>query len=204
MNDFTLEYLSKTITCIEKFKAFKNETEISYSQAVSDVVEEISVLQQLSKKIMLVGNGGSAGITSHMALDFWKNSKVKAMAFNDSSLLTALGNDIGYEYVFSKSIEMFGDSGDLLIAISSSGNSPNILNAAIEAKKRKCKIITLSGFSNENSLIKLGDYNFYVESKSYGIVEVLHTLIIHNILDYKLYTLDKIDIHNKNTPLANE
>ena len=150
---------------------------------------------------MLVGNGGSAGITSHMALDFWKNGKVKALAFNDPSLLTALGNDIGYEFVFSKSVEMFGDKGDLLIAISSSGNSPNIINASIEARNKGCKVITLSGFSLDNKLIKLGDYNFYVDSYSYGIVEVLHTLMIHNLLDEKLYSIDNIDIHNKNTPI---
>ena len=201
MNNFTPEYLSKTIKSIENFKAFKIEDEIPYQKAVLEVVNEILIVQRDSKKIMLVGNGGSAGITSHMALDFWKNGKVKALAFNDPSLLTALGNDIGYEFVFSKSVEMFGDKGDLLIAISSSGNSPNIINASIEARNKGCKVITLSGFSLDNKLIKLGDYNFYVDSYSYGIVEVLHTLMIHNLLDEKLYSIDNIDIHNKNTPI---
>ncbi len=202
MENFSNGYLDATVKAIHNFKAFDSQkNEIDYKDAIRLVVSQILDIQSSSGKILFAGNGGSAGITSHLALDFWKNGKVKALAFNDPSLLTALGNDIGYEYVFSKPIEVFGEENDVVFAISSSGNSQNILNAAKMGKQRKCFVVTLSGFSLDNKLIGLGDINFYVDSSSYGIVEVLHTLIIHNVLDQKLYEADKINIYNKNLPL---
>lgn len=148
----------------------------------------------------MVGNGGSAGIASHMAVDYWKNGGVKATAFNDSSLLTCIANDLSYAEVFAKPIETFADKGDVVFCISSSGNSENILNAANQALKSNCTVVTFSGFSKENSLRKLGNLNFYVPSHSYGFAEIIHNLIIHNILDAKLYCFDKKDVFNKNQP----
>src|SRR6478609_3688791 len=110
-------------------------------------------------KIMFVGNGGSAGICSHLAVDFSKNGGLRAMAFNDPSALTCLGNDLGYENVFAKQIEFHGRAGDLLVAISSSGRSANILNAVKMARSRGCKVITYSGFTAENNLRTMGDVN---------------------------------------------
>jgi D-sedoheptulose 7-phosphate isomerase len=81
-------------------------------------------------KVMFVGNGGSAGIAGHLAIDFAKNGGVRSVTFNDASSLTCLGNDLGYDQVFAKQVEMQGLPGDVLIAISSSGESPNILSAA--------------------------------------------------------------------------
>ncbi len=138
------------------------------------------------KKVMFIGNGGSAAIASHMAIDFWKNGGIKATAFNDPSLLTCLGNDYGYDQVFAKPVEMFGEAGDLLIAISSSGNSANILNGARAAKARGCRVVTLSGFGPDNKLRKEGAVNFYVPSREYGPVEVLHQFLCHYILDILL------------------
>jgi len=134
-------------------------------------------------KIMFVGNGASAAISSHMSTDFWKNGKIRAIAFNDSSGLTCIGNDYGYKHVFEKPIEMFANPGDILIAISSSGKSENILLAAHAARKIDCKIITLSGFAENNPLTSLGDINFYVPANEYGPVEILHHSICHCILD---------------------
>lgn len=118
-----------------------------------------------------------------MAIDFWKNGRIKATAFNDSSLLTCIANDYGYEYVFEKPIEMFADEGDVLFAISSSGNSKNILNGTDMAVKKNCAVITLSGFKEENPLRLKGVINFYVPSNIYGIVELVHQHICHLILD---------------------
>ena len=173
----------------------------SFAEAIDKSVQLILKVQDSSKKVMLVGNGGSAGITSHLAVDFWKNGKVKATAFNDSSLLTCISNDFSYEQVFSKPIETFAEAGDVLIAISSSGNSANILRACEAASAKSCSVITLSGFSSDNKLRKLGDVNFFVPAFSYGFVEVLHTHIIHCILDAKMQCYDSIDIFNKNLPL---
>jgi D-sedoheptulose 7-phosphate isomerase len=199
MGNFNEKYLSEATRCLESFTAFEGNQEIDYKTAVTKVATIIQELEQSNNCIYFVGNGGSAGIASHLALDFWKNANVKALAFNDSSLLTALGNDMGYEYIFSKSIEMFANSGDMVIAISSSGNSQNVLNAVNSAKEKGCKTITLSGFSEDNKLKSLGDINFHVPSHSYGMAEVFHTLIIHQILDYKLHEFDEVDIFNKNS-----
>src|SRR5258706_508486 len=111
-------------------------------------------VQLQNKKLMMVGNGGSASICSHMAVDYWKNGNIKSTAFNDSSLLTTVSNDYSFAEVFSKTIEMFGEEGDMLYCISSSGKSVNILNAANEALKKKCNVITFSGFSGDNPLRK--------------------------------------------------
>jgi D-sedoheptulose 7-phosphate isomerase len=135
-------------------------------------------------KIMFIGNGGSAGIASHMAIDHSKNGRLPAMAFSDAAAITCLSNDYGYEFVFEKQIEYHARKGDLLIAISSSGKSKNILNGVAAARKIGCNVITYSGFDVANPLAKLGDINFYVDSKEYGFVEVGHQAIMHAILDF--------------------
>lgn len=175
---------------------------INYAEAVKELVTLLTNIQKTNKKVMMVGNGGSAGICSHMTVDFWKNGNIRSTAFNDSSLLTCLSNDISFEQVFSKSINMFADEGDVVFCISSSGKSANIINAAEAGRHAKCTVVTFSGFETVNPLRKMGEYNFYVPSFSYGFVEVLHNYIIHHILDEKLFTKDKVDIFNKNLPLA--
>lgn len=134
-------------------------------------------------KIMFAGNGGSAGICSHMATDFTKNGRMPSLAFNDGAMLTCLGNDYGYEHVFSGQIEAHGRPEDLLVAISSSGRSPNILRAVAAARSVGCPALTLSGFGPDNPLRKLGDVNFYVASDQYGFVEVAHQSLLHAMLD---------------------
>jgi D-sedoheptulose 7-phosphate isomerase len=136
-------------------------------------------------KIMFVGNGGSAGITSHMAIDFSKCGGVRAIAFNDPASLTCLGNDLGYENIFAQPVSMHGRAGDLLIAISSSGRSPNILNAVTAARENQCRVMTLSGFEPNNPLRAMGDMNLYVPSKSYGFVEITHLALLHTVLDLR-------------------
>lgn len=134
-------------------------------------------------KVLFIGNGGSAAIASHMTIDFWKNGKMPAMAFNDSSLLTCISNDFGYQHVFEKPIEMFAGTGDVLFAISSSGKSENILRGVVAARTKGCKVVTLSGFKEDNPLRGMGDLNFFVSSMEYGPVEVVHQYICHWILD---------------------
>lgn len=173
-------------------------TQLPYGQGIEKAVEMVKAVQSANKKIMMVGNGGSAGIASHQAVDYWKNGGVRATAFNDSSLLTCIANDFSYAEVFSVPIEKFADKGDLVFCISSSGGSKNILNAAEQARKSGCGVVTFSGFKNDNPLRKMGDLNFYLPSNSYGYVEILHLFIIHSILDAKLYCIDKVDVFEKN------
>jgi D-sedoheptulose 7-phosphate isomerase len=136
-------------------------------------------------KLIFIGNGGSAGIASHLAVDFSKNGGLRALAFNDPSALTCLGNDLGYENVFAKQLEFHARAGDMLVAISSSGRSPNILEAVKMARKRDCKVVTYSGFGEDNDLRQTGDVNFYVRANKneYGFVEIAHLALCHAVLD---------------------
>ena len=111
-------------------------SKISFDKGIETAVEMVKKVQSANKKIMMVGNGGSAGIASHQAVDYWKNGGVRATAFNDSSLLTCISNDFSYAEVFSVPIKTFADKGDLVFCISSSGGSKNILNAAEQAKNQ--------------------------------------------------------------------
>ncbi len=160
---------------------------VDQEQATEDITDLLVARARIGpNKIMFVGNGGSAGIVSHQAFDFWKNGGLRTMSFNDAALLTGSANDFGYHNVFSRPLGVFAQAGDILVAISSSGQSPNIVNAAVEAKKSGCSVITLSAFSENNSLRRLGDWNFYVPSSHYGFVEVAHLAISHSFLDHIL------------------
>lgn len=150
---------------------------------INKAINLIVSLTSEGAKAIFIGNGGSASIASHQATDFWKNGGMRAIAFNDSSLLTCLSNDFGYQYVFEKPIEMFADPGDILIAISSSGRSENIIRGVNAAIEKGCQVITMSGFAPDNHLRPMGNLNFFAPSNSYGFVEIVHLAICHCILD---------------------
>lgn len=133
--------------------------------------------------IFFVGNGGSAAIASHMAIDYAKRGGKRAMSFNDPAALTCLANDLGYAEVFAFQIERHARAGDLLVAISSSGHSENIHAAVGAAVSHGCDILTLSGFDADNPLRKMGRVNFYVPSNDYGHVEISHLAILHSMVD---------------------
>lgn len=156
---------------------------LTLERAIASIVKHIQVLKSRGNKLILFGNGGSSSIASHIATDFLKNCQIPALTISDSSLLTCLSNDLGYEFVFAKPIEMLAKQGDLVFSISSSGKSKNILTAVSQARKKQCFIITLSGFAKDNPLRTLGDINFYVPSFSYGDVEIAHLAICHYIVD---------------------
>ena len=157
--------------------------QLRFSNGIEAVTKIIQSQTSSGHKLLFIGNGGSAAISSHMATDFWKNGGMPAIAFNDASLLTCISNDFGYQHVFEKPIEMFADSGDILIAISSSGKSENIVKGLEAARAKHCQLITLSGFDSDNPLRLLGHLNFYIDSNSYGYVEIVHHSICHCILD---------------------
>lgn len=134
-------------------------------------------------KAILLGNGGSAAIASHQATDLGRNGSMKAVSFTDGALLTCFGNDYGFEQAFAKAMELHGDAGDVAVAISSSGRSVNVIEAALQAKRKGIFVLTLSGFAPENPLSGIGDLNFHVPSESYGIVETAHLLIMHAVVE---------------------
>jgi D-sedoheptulose 7-phosphate isomerase len=134
--------------------------------------------------VMLIGNGGSAAIASHLQNDLCNSVGVRAMVFTESPLLTALSNDNGYGSIFERSINLWARSGDLLLAISSSGRSENILRGVKASLGKGCQVITLSGFLADNPLRRMGHLNFYVASDVYGYVEVAHSALAHFFADY--------------------
>jgi D-sedoheptulose 7-phosphate isomerase len=177
-------YYNRLSSLLGKMQATeKDGNNLDFFTAIESVGEIAMNQTEAGKKIIFIGNGASASISSHMATDFWKNGGMRAVAFNDAALLTCLSNDCGYENVFGKSVDMFADKGDVLIAISSSGKSENILNGVRAARNLGVKVVTLSGFKLGNPLRTMGDINFFVPDEEYGPVEVLHLSITHCILD---------------------
>lgn len=179
-----MKYLQQLNECFKNIESLgQNGKRLRPEATVARITGLVISAAKRGNKIMIVGNGGSASIASHMAIDFLKNAKVPALAFNDPSFLTCLANDLGYESVFEKPIEMLSKKGDILFAISSSGRSASILNAVKTSKKKSVFVVTLSGFSRNNPLKKMGDINFYVPSSSYGYVELTHSAICHWVTD---------------------
>ncbi len=157
----------------------------------SALIEFAKLAQRRKSKIVIAGNGGSAAMASHVAVDFTKAAGIRAINFNEADLITCFANDYGYENWIAKAIEAYGDPGDLVILISSSGRSPNIINAARYAKQYGFALVTLSGFDSDNPLRKSGDINLWVDSKSYNIVEMTHHIWLLSVVDYIIAEANK-------------
>lgn len=158
-------------------------SDIEFNAASESVIRKLLEARGSGGKIMMIGNGGSASIASHITTDFIRNASLPAITFMDSALMTCLSNDMGYASVFEKPVEMLAGPSDILFAISSSGASQNIIRAVKMARRKGSYIISLSGFDAANPLRSHGDINFYVPSRDYGIVEITHLVICHHIVD---------------------
>ena len=155
----------------------------------------IITTKKKGKKILVFGNGGSAAIASHFSVDLTKNAKIRCTNYNEADLITCFSNDYGYEHWIEMAINYFGDKGDVLIVISSSGKSKNMINACIAAKKKKfSKIITLTGHSVNNPVKKKGDINLWVNSKAYNYIENIHQFWLLSLVDL---VIGKTDYHPK-------
>ncbi len=155
----------------------------SLGEFYDDVCVRARAAHEAGGRLMFVGNGGSAAIASHMAIDFAKNGRMRTMCFNDGAALTCLGNDLGYDQVFAQPIAQHATASDIVMAISSSGASANILNGVAAARAAGAFVVTMSGFRSDNPLRSLGDWNLYVPSGEYGLVEVTHLGLCHALLD---------------------
>ncbi len=159
---------------------FDKETLINLSK----VKNFLTNVKKKKKKVIIFGNGGSAAIANHFSIDLTKTSKIRCVNFNESSLLTCFSNDYGYENWVKQTIKFHADKGDLIILISSSGESRNMINACKFALKRKhFPIITFTGFKKNNSLNKIGHINFWVNSKKYNHVENTHQFLLLSLVD---------------------
>ena len=185
MKTASTSYFKELGDLLLKIEVTGGSKKLSLEDGMEEAIRLVADHANRRRKIIFIGNGGSAAISSHQSVDYWKNGGMRAIAFNDTSLLTCIGNDYGYPFVFEKPIEMFADADDVLIAISSSGKSDNILNGVRMAKKKGLTAITMSGFKADNPLRSLGDINFYVPAPTgaYGFVEIAHLTLCHCIVD---------------------
>jgi D-sedoheptulose 7-phosphate isomerase len=151
--------------------------------AVVSLVGWLEELRARGGHLYLVGNGGSAGIASHAVTDFLKFGRLRATTLHDPSLLTCMSNDYGYEVAFARVLATVASGDDLLFAISSSGRSANIRNAAAAMHELGGTVVTLSGFERDNPLRSSGDLNIWFDSRDYGMVELGHQFVLHNLAD---------------------
>lgn len=176
---------------IEQFNRLLNE--VVYSDAhgqtldaeivIAAVLGELVRVREQQGKILVIGNGGSAAIASHVITDLRNVGGLCALTLHEAAPLTCFTNDYGYEHAFAKQIAAFAHPRDLLIAISSSGQSANIVNAARAANDNGVAVLTLSGFNADNPLRRLGNWNVWLDSRHYGLVELGHLFVLHHISD---------------------
>lgn len=148
-----------------------------------ELAELMRTTQAARHKVVFAGNGGSAAIAAHCAVDFSKNAKIRSVNFSDASLITCLANDYGYERWMEKALDVYSDEGDVIILISSSGKSPNVIRAADQALGRGNTLVTLTGFDSQNPLKARGKLNFWVDSKAYNVVEMTHHIWLLAVCD---------------------
>ena len=148
------------------------------------VADLIKIINAKGNKVLIFGNGGSAAISSHFSVDLTKNAGVRCVNCNEPDLITCFANDYGYERWVEKAVDFYGDEGDLLIVISSSGNSKNMLNGVKAARNGNFNaVVTFTGFADENPLRQLGDINLWVDSKAYNFIENIHQVWLLAIVD---------------------
>ena len=168
------------------FKGFSQLVEPTGEMMNNLLLLKKQILETQSKgcKTLIFGNGGSAAMASHFSVDLTKNAGVRCVNFNEADLITCFANDYGFENWIAKAVDFYGDSGDLLILISSSGNSVNMLNAVEAGKKgRFSNIATFSGFNHDNPLRLKGDINLWVDSKAYNYIENIHQIWLLSLVD---------------------
>lgn len=169
-----------------------------FFQTINGVLKK---LRETKRKIYFLGNGASAAFANHMALDFSKNGKILSRSLSDSALLTALSNDYSFENAMLEFLKIEGlTKDDLVITISSSGNSPNIISVLNYCKENNINSLALSGLKNDNKSIELANYSIYVPMKTYGMVECIHQIFLHLILDESMdiFEWERNDFQNMN------
>ena len=178
-------YFKELETAVERtvVEAGGEESLSLYEAGVLHLLDVFKQHKASETQIFFIGNGGSAAIASHMTADFLKNGGMRTCSLYDSAVMTCIGNDYGYEHIFAKPLSKLGSPGDLLVAISSSGNSPNIVRAIETAREKEIFVITFTGFKPDNKARQLGNLNVYVPCEEYGKVESIHQLILQQIVD---------------------
>lgn len=179
------QYINELIGQIEHTEIWNGNTGKceNYDEGIRLLVHTFTWHKERRSQLFFIGNGGSSAIASHMTADFMKNGGMNTYSLYDNAVTTCMGNDYGYEHIFSRPLEFLAREGDLLVAISSSGNSKNIINAIEVAVQKKASIITFTGFGADNKAKQMGGINVYVPCHKYGIVESIHNLILQQVVD---------------------
>lgn len=180
-NKYINEFIEK-LTYTEIWSGVKVKCQ-DYDEGIKLLVDTFSAHKKRKSQLFFIGNGGSSAIASHMTADFMKNGGMNTYSLYDNAVTTCMGNDYGYEYIFSRPMEFLVREGDLVAAISSSGNSANIINAIETARSKGASVVTFTGFEPDNKAKQMGDVNVYVPCKKYGIVESIHNLMLQQIVD---------------------
>lgn len=176
-------YIQELLKNLEHTEITYSNIKLDYDEGINKLFEVFSDHKNQESQLFFIGNGGSSAIASHMTADYMKNGGMKTYSLYDNAVTTCMGNDYGYADIFSRPLGFLMKENDLLVAISSSGNSQNIINAINVAKEKKARVITFTGFKEDNEAKRLGDINVYVPSDEYGKVESIHNLILQQIVD---------------------
>lgn len=178
-------YVDKLVYTLHKVAIYdRSHTEFrDYTTGMQAMAKVLRAVRERKGCAFFIGNGGSAAIASHMTADFMKNGGMRTCSLMEHSVLTCMGNDYGYENIYAEQLKYLGKEGDVLIAVSSSGNSENILNAVRAARNKKMEVISFTGFRPDNKLLSMGDYQVFVPSEKYGFVETIHNLMLQQLVD---------------------
>lgn len=178
--DLRLEALQ---TAIRNMKCSSLTKEISGLEMEEKIQSLFTDLQSSKQMIYTIGNGVSASLMASFSVDLMKVLQLSSQSLCEPGLLSCLGNDLGFEQAFSFQVERLIRPKDLLVAMSSSGRSANILQAVYRAKERGAFVLTFSGFSLDCPLRSLGDLNFWVPSSDYSTVQMAHFYLVRSLLD---------------------
>lgn len=159
------------------------DRQVSVDAAIAALLDTLVTLRHAGGSVFIIGNGGSAAVAAHIQNDLVNKGKLRAQVLHEPSLMTCMSNDFGYDQAFGRMVGLYARKGDMLIAISSSGKSPNILHAVAVAREAGASVVTCSGFTAENPLRTLGEINFWSPSGDYGEVEVSHLFLLHYVAD---------------------
>ncbi len=185
--DTWIEYVGKIADGLHRLVVTdRRGATLSAPEGFTRWVELTHATAERDGQLFIIGNGGSAAMASHMAIDACKNGHLRAMALNDAAMITATANDVAYDKIFRLPLERLARKGDLLITISSSGNSPNVIQALDGARAIGMNAVTLSAKDSDNQSRHHGDLNFYVPLARYGWAESAHQIVLHQWFDQYL------------------
>ena len=184
MTSFEDNYFKSFSNLVSKTTYKINNKESDKETFFDSLIIETNLVKKSEGRLFFAGNGASAAFSNHMALDWSKNGKIKSISLSDSALISALSNDIGYKFIFSKFLEIYNfNENDLVIVISSSGNSENIINLIEYCKNHNIKTVGFSGLNDDNLTQELVNFSAFVPCKTYGFAECIHQFFLHLWLD---------------------